>query len=326
MKSLIQKKFQSIDEPYPDVQWKKNFDATAQDYRRWFLKEGEFNRPSYRQCQEALQLYMPEFIPLWEHLVVLSGGGDLEARLLSLYCPTPYISGCSQAVWTRHDPILIRNYDYDPCLTEGVILKSRWHNTEVIACTDCLWGILDGMNEHGLAVSLSFGGKSDTGRGFGMPLILRYVLEFCKTTEEALQVLCRIPTHMAYNITVLDAYFHVKTIELSPASKPVISTLPFAVNQQGHDNSSRYALFSRSSERKKMIIDTLYDPCMTIDTFIHGFSHNPLWNTNYDDGFGTLYTAIYNPALRAMEYRWPSFKCYQSFAHFEQWEQQITFR
>jgi hypothetical protein len=46
---------------------------------------------------------MPELVPTWERLVELAGGGDIEARALSLWCPPAYIAGCSQAVWI--DPL-----------------------------------------------------------------------------------------------------------------------------------------------------------------------------------------------------------------------------
>ena len=72
--------------------------------------------------------------------------------------------------------------------------------------SDGLWGLVDGMNDAGLGVSLTFGGAASSGDGFGVPLILRYVLQTC----------ARPPTrpatcwpasrrHMAYNVTVLDA-------------------------------------------------------------------------------------------------------------------------
>ena len=40
-------------------------------------------------------------------------------------------------------------------------------------------------------------------------------------------------------------------------------------------------------------------------------------STDYANAFGTLYTAIYNPLFRAMEYRWPyHVRMYQSFEVF----------
>ena len=78
---------------------------------------------------------MPELMPTFEKLVELAGGSDQAARFLSLYCPTPYFAGCSQAVWTRDDPLLIRNYDYNPLLWDAILLHSQlewqagyWHD------------------------------------------------------------------------------------------------------------------------------------------------------------------------------------------------------
>ena len=37
--------------------------------------------------------------------------------------------------------------------------------------SDCLWGLLDGMNDDGLGVSLTFGGRRVLGDGFGIPIV-----------------------------------------------------------------------------------------------------------------------------------------------------------
>ena len=326
MTSGFHKRFRSVSEVHPNQQWEHFYQASKSHYIQWFLKEGEFNRPSYRECARALETYMPELVPMWKHLVTLSGGGDLNARMLSLYCHTPFASGCSQAVWTRYQPILVRNYDYDINKCEGLILKSRWHDTEVIGSTDCLWGILDGMNAHGLAGSLSFGGRDEIGAGFAISLILRYVMEFCKTTEEAIAALCRIPSHMAYNVTLLDANSHVATVEISPMGPPEITNHPVAVNHQGKFELTEYTKFCRSYEREQVLYDRLYDPSITLESFVNGFEYSPLRVTEYGQGLGTLYTAVYNPSLRAMEYRWPNHKrLYQSFNAFDEGEVDVRY-
>ena len=61
-----------------------------------------------------LREHLPELLPTWERLVELVGGGDLEARFLSLYDPPAFVAGCTQALWTHRTPALIRNYDYAP--------------------------------------------------------------------------------------------------------------------------------------------------------------------------------------------------------------------
>jgi predicted choloylglycine hydrolase len=316
--TYYKKSFRAVDEALPDVQWLAHYQTAAPSYRRWFASEGELKRPGLAQCRDALGHYMPELLPVWENLLKLVGADDQDARMLSMYCPAPYLSGCSQAVWTRYTPTLVRNYDYAPALCEGRIMKSRWHDSTVIASTDCLWGVLDGMNEHGLTVSLAYGGQDGVAEGFGIALILRYVLEFCCTVDEAVKVLCRVPAHMAYNVTLLDTYGQVRTLELSPFSAPQVTFKPLAVNHQGDFELTNYAMFSQSYERQQFLLSKLQDPLASIESFVHSFEYSPLRVTNYAQGFGTLYTAIYNPQLRAMEYRWPNrVRMYQSFACFE---------
>jgi predicted choloylglycine hydrolase len=52
---------------------------------------------------------------------------------------------------------------------------------------DYLWGLLDGVNDSGLAVSLTFGERPQVGQGLGVPMVIRYVLEVCGTAAEAVQ-------------------------------------------------------------------------------------------------------------------------------------------
>ncbi|MBF0273108.1 MAG: hypothetical protein HQL98_13745 [Magnetococcales bacterium] len=315
------KRFQAVDEQRPGPKWLAHYRAAMPAYRRWFASEGELKRPGLAECRAALETHMPELVPFWENLLTLTQADAQDARLLSFYCPAPYLTGCTQSVWTRYTPTLVRNYDYAPDYCEGRILKSRWHDTHVIASTDCLWGVLDGMNEHGLCVSLSFGGKSDVTEGFGIPIILRYILEFCTTVDEAVAVLTRVPAHMAYNILLLDLQGQVRCVELSPVAAPNVTCKPFAVNHQGDCVVTNYAMFSRSYERQQFLIGKLFDPLTSIESFVNAFEYAPLFTANYAQGFGTLYTAIYNPLLRTMEYRWPNqVRLYQSFAFFEESE------
>ena len=80
--------------------------------------------------------------------------------------------------------MLVRNYDYPASRLEGTIASTAWTGGAVIGMTDCLSGLLDGMNDAGLAVSLTFGGRRASGPGFGVPLVVRYLLETCETTAD----------------------------------------------------------------------------------------------------------------------------------------------
>jgi len=132
------------------------------------------------------------------------------------------MSACSQAVWTRDEPLLVSNYEYSPKLSEAVLLHTPWNGRQVTAMSECLWGALDGMNESGLAVSLALGVRKIVGDGFGIPLILRYILQCCETTAEATEMLCRVPIHMAHNVTVLDSSGEYSTVFVSPFLEPTL--------------------------------------------------------------------------------------------------------
>ena len=98
-----------------------------------------------------------------------------------------------------------------------------------------------------------------------------------------------------------------------------VSHIPLAVNHQGDFELSNYAIFSKSYERKKFLIDKLYDPLINIENFIDSFEYAPLFTDNYQEGFGTIYTSIYNPTLKATEFRWPyGVRRYKSFVNFEE--------
>jgi len=306
----------SISELTAGEKWQMLFERLWPGYRTWFLKEGADRRPKFLECERALRQHMPELLPTYERLVALAGGGDLEARFLSLYQPTPYLTGCSQAVWTRGQPRLIRNYDYNPKMWEGVLLHTAWNGRQVIAMSDCLWGVLDGINDCGLAVSLAFGGRKPVGDGFGIPLILRYILEFCETTAEAEEVLARVPSHMSYNVTLLDADARHRTVFVAPDRLPVITNKHLATNHQERVEWHEHAVATGSVDRAHFLALRLDDPLETAERFAARFLEPPLYSTRFDHGWGTLYTAVYDSASLNAVYRWPGYELCQSFSDF----------
>ncbi len=313
---LIPFTFRAIEELEVGPKWRAMFEQAWPEYRRWFLQEGEEARPSYATSVRMLKAHMPELFPVYERLVDLAGGGDLAARLLSIYKPPPYLAACSQGVWTRDLPMLVRNYDYAPSRLEGAIFSSRFLERRVIGMSDCLWGLLDGMNDAGLAVSLTFGGRRVLGDGFGIPLVVRYVLETCSTSPEAQDVLARLPYSLAHNLTVVDATGDVFTAYLSPDREPIFSRSPVATNHQGFVEWPEQARATRTLEREQFILELLHGPFTTPEEFAAAFLGQRLYSQAYDHGFGTLYTAVYRPTEWRVEYRWPGFTWPQSFDAF----------
>ncbi len=322
----MQMTFEAVAEAKPGTKWQAGFHKNWPDYKAWFLSRGGHRGPSLGKSVQQLRRFMPELLPTYERLVELAGGDELAARFLSCYQPPAYLSGCSQAVWLGpEEPILIRNYDLDPRLCEGLIFSSAWHGRKVIATNECLWGVDDGINDAGLALSLAFGGRKVVGKGFGIPLILRYILEFCDTTAEAIEVLRRVPSHMAYNVTVLDRQGNYATVMVAPDRPTQVTHAPVATNHQGAVENPEHARFTRTLERERFLTERLGDDRLNEQALIANFLRAPLYNTAYRSGFGTLYTAIYRTEQGQAEFRWPDSTWVQSFANFQEGERSIRF-
>jgi predicted choloylglycine hydrolase len=320
--------FRAVAEDQPGDKWKALCDKTWPLYRSWFLRQGVVSRASFLECRRALRQHMPELVPTWERLVELAGGGDIEARFLSLWCPPPYIAGCSQAVWSdaggQHEPMLLRNYDFAPSLLEGYWLSTRWSGQHVVAMGDCLWGALDGLNESGLAASLSFGGRTVAGDGFGIPLVLRYVLEIARDTASAVAILQRVPVHMCYSVTLLDAKGDWATVFVNPDRPPEVTRRRAVTNFQHEIEWPQHALATASSLR----LDTLQaqlDAKVSAAAAVEAMLREPLYQPAWARGYGTLYTAAYSPRSGTAELLWPGARWTQTLGAFVEGERDITY-
>jgi predicted choloylglycine hydrolase len=297
--------FRAISEDEPGPAWARQFAEYWPNYRAWWMREAMSGRPTYHEGREAISRHMPEILTLYDELCELAGGNDAAARFLSFYCPPRYLAGCSQAIWQGEEPLLVRNYDYDQNAFDAILMRTRWQGRRVIGMTDGLFGLIDGMNDEGLAVSLTFGGRREVGTGFGVPLILRYILQTCATTAEAEAALKRLPSHMSYNVTAVDAKRRFVTAYLTPDRETIVTHTPVATNHQERVEWASHARFTATVERERFLLQRLTLHPETQEKFIAAFLRPPLYSTAFASGFGTLYTASYRPASGAVDIHWP---------------------
>jgi predicted choloylglycine hydrolase len=302
-----------IREAEPGEHWRLLFDAVWPGYRTWYLQDGDGARPDLATARDALERHLPELVPTWSRLVELTGGDSTAARMLTLFNPPRFLPGCSQLALPGAAPMLIRNYDYHPDLCERVVYSSKFGHRRVIGTGDCLWGLLDGMNDDGLVASLTFAGQAGSGPGFGIPLVIRYLLEAAGTIDDAVRLLHRVPVHMAYNILLMDRRGGSVTVLVRPEAAPEVFDLPAVTNHRGTEPiDPAHAARFRSVERQRALFDLLAgssgklgaaggDHAATIAAFLRP----PLYNTDFDRGFGTVYTAAYRPDAGEVEYVWP---------------------
>lgn len=289
--------FDAVDEATPGQKWLARWHRSWPAYEAWFVGRGGDAGPTRSQCRAAMQRHMPELIPTYDRLVALAGGSDRAARFLSTWCPPTYLGGCSLAALAdARDIRLVRNYDLSPDLNEGLLLRTEWTGRAVMGMVEFLWGLSDGINDAGLTVALAYGGRTETGEGFGVTTILRYVLETCDSVETALKVLCRIPSHMAYNLVLADASGRTASVELSPGGGAKLMARAVATNHQSGMTSADRPTFTRSLERHAHLKDVQMDPRHLNQRFLE----HPLIQTRYAEGFGTLFTAEYDPTERTL--------------------------
>ncbi len=302
-----------IREEKPGPRWRALFEATWPAYRAWYLQEGDEVRPDFATAREQLVRHMPELVSTWEAMVALSGDDEVAARMLTLWHAPAFAPGCSQAAQVGHDPIVVRNYDYDPDLFEWVVYSSEFTSRRVIGTSDCLWGLLDGMNDDGLVISLTHGGRQSSAPGFAIPLVVRYLLEVAGTVAQARAALDRLPVAASYNLTMMDATGAVVTAFVSPGNEPEYADSAVATNHRGRvPERPEHARALRSVERQDHLLLLLESPTEP-EALTAAFLQPPLYNQKYAQGFGTLFTAAYRPRDQQLTYSWPGSRFTRTF-------------
>jgi predicted choloylglycine hydrolase len=296
--------FDAVSEDRPGPKWKTRWDRSWPAYEAWFIARGGDNGPDRVACDAALATYMPEMVETHRTLAKLASNSDRAARFLSAWCPPAYLGGCSLMALADRDTVrLVRNYDLSPDLNEGLLLRSAWRGNPVMGMVEFIWGLSDGINADGLSVALAFGGGSQTGRGFGICMILRYVLETCADVPTALETLARVPSHMAYNLVLADAAGRTASVEMLPGGGLRKMPRALATNHQHGDSAADRPAFTRTIERYDHI-EAMFDTSVKPPALADQFMKAPLFQENYAQGFGTLFTAEYDPKACGMVLHW----------------------
>jgi predicted choloylglycine hydrolase len=211
------------------------------------------------------------------------------------------------AAWTGADgPALIRNYDYVPALCETTALASSFTGRTVVAMADCLWGALDGVNDAGLAIALSFGGRRAVGRGFSIALVVRYLLEVCDDVAGAIKVVKRLPVNLSYNLLLVDRSGDAAVVYLAPDRPPSVSRNGrYAANRQGETEWPDHAEMSETIARESALAEAIDDAAMTRAELERRFLAAPVHRSLELHAWGTVYTASYDTQEPALRLLWP---------------------
>ncbi|WP_411143605.1 C45 family autoproteolytic acyltransferase/hydolase [Streptomyces sp. x-80] len=284
-----------------DGRWAVQAPALARAAEGWVSEEGR-SPEGAAGARELFERHLPELVPVLDRLA-----GQLDSpwgdTLLTFAALRPFFSSCTQ---TGAAGALVRNYDFRPDECEGTLVSSCFLRP-VIGMQELGWGLLDGMNDAGLAVSLTFGGRFVHGPGFSVLIVLRYLLETCTTVDEALGRLRSIPVAIPQNVTLVDPGRAV-TVFVGPDIPPTVAPDACAANHQHLPVADAHERATRTQERLAAV--------RTAGPDVAAMLRPPLYQLAYDEGLGTVYTADYRPAEGRVTCHWPGERWAQSFADF----------
>jgi hypothetical protein len=180
-----------------------------------------------------------------------------------------------------------------------------------------LFGFSEGMNEHGLVVTMSAGGhpvgapegmRRPIQDGFQFWFVVRAVLEQCKTVDEAVELIQQIPTCGNPILIVADKSGHAAKVEIFGANKAVQridahsdeqiifaanhftlpEMLPFRDPIMAHTQTRYDAIQSRLGGTQP--VDKAAIKSLLSDEYPRGLACH-----FYDEYFGTLRSMIFDP-------------------------------
>jgi predicted choloylglycine hydrolase len=292
-----------------DGRWAAHTGPRWQTMTGWLTEEARTPAGAARG-RALFERHMPELVPVLDRLAGQVEGPYADA-LLTMTGLRPFFAGCSQVGGPNS---LLRNYDFDPDDCEGTVVASHFLR-RVIGTQDTGWGLLDGMNDAGLAVSLTFGGRFEHGPGFGVILVLRYLLETCAGVDEAVDRLRSIPVSLPQNITLVDAD-RAATVYVGPDIPLTAAPDACATNHQHLPVPDGQERFTRTQQRLAAVRGVGVD--------VAAMLRPPLYQSGYEDGMGTVYTAHYRPVDGCVTYHWPDESWEVTFDGFAPAERTVT--
>jgi len=180
----------------------------------------------------------------------------------------------------------------------------------------------DGINEYGLAIGLTFNNIKVVKPGLNAGILVRYILEKCRTVQESLEHLAKLPIASAQILTILDKTGDMVVVECNSEKAVIIrpkvdESFVVATNhfvsdemQKYQDYEERYAEY-RSIERYQTAYNALKFKCnysvelaMNILAGKYGFmcqydrsrGLDTVWSSVYDLMNNVIYRAEGNPS------------------------------
>lgn len=171
-------------------------------------------------AKKSLPLYEKYYPEILEEIRGIADGQqmsyeDLYTFLLSMYC-FEFDNHCTCIAFKDSNNIIFgRNSDFLVEL-EKLYMNCLYNLDNVFAFngnTTAFVQMEDGINEYGLAVGLTFIYPTIIKAGFNAGMLVRYLLEKCKTTDEAIKCLKKLPIASQQTLTIIDNIGNLVVVE-----------------------------------------------------------------------------------------------------------------
>ncbi len=170
---------------------------------------------------ESLEICQKVYPNIIEEIKGMAEGLHLDFEAFGTFIITAgafaFDIGCSNLAVKTDDSVFFgRNHDMFTVLkktTESALYRPS-KGYYFVGQGDALIGKEDGVNEHGLAVGMNFIYPKSVKPGMNFLLIVRMILETCKTTDEAISLLQTIPCMTSHNIMLADATGSMAVVEM----------------------------------------------------------------------------------------------------------------
>lgn len=224
------------------------------------------------------------------------------------------LRGCTAFAYSRNGRIIYgRNNDLPPYLKNGSkseIYAPSGGNRFNITTSSFINGE-EGLNEHGLAVAMTFvmTDLKQIKPGFNSCFIVRYLLEKADTAKAAIALLTELPVASNCNILLADKGGNMAVVECTPYTKnirkPVMFGSDYIVCTVNSFTSGKMKPYDAANGDD-------YDSYTRYDTVMHGFQthikddvitetekllkgdYGFICQYDYDPGFETIWSSVFD--------------------------------
>jgi predicted choloylglycine hydrolase len=300
----------------------KNIPSVVKRFTSSNPKPKKMGFKDFEEMKHQYEQYCPGIIDEFHGIADVL---DSKLEKLSFFTPPIYQAGhCSQMAAmssvTKEKHVLVgRSYEFNQTMNDFTLRTLKIKNkVSHIGFSEFMVFRDEGMNDHGLSVTFTNTGidekkVKEKKRGYAFFLIVRSILENCKTVQEASDYLKSIPVSGFWNFLIADKesnavlyQFFNDDYAVKKVNNETEEKILFSGNHNHLTDMVKYQKFAfgpwilkNSRRRYELIQKTLTEasPNITIQTLKQLLSkelYQGLCGHYYDDFFGTLFSIIFD--------------------------------